>query len=205
MTPQRRERLLSILNERRTDITVVLENVEDPRNISAVLRTCDSVGIQDIYILTTKVTLPERFSYKSSRSAEKWLTIHRFSDVKTCFLQLQASYSKIMSTHLSEDAVSLYQIDFTLDSFAIVFGNEKTGISDEVLAYCNGNFMIPQVGAIKSLNISVACAVTVYEAFRQKSVAHHYGSTGLSIKRKLELLNEWEAADLDKKRNRIER
>lgn len=205
MTPHRRERLLNILDHRRTDIAVVLENVEDPRNVSAVLRSCDSVGIQDVYILTTKITLPEKFSYKSSRSAEKWLTIHRFSDIKTCFLQLSSRYSKIMATHLSESAVSVYQLDFTHDSFALVFGNEKTGISDEVLGNCHGNFVIPQVGAIKSLNISVACAVTIYEAFRQKIMTGHYDTAGLSAERKLELLKEWEAADLAKKRSRIER
>ncbi|MBK5272241.1 MAG: RNA methyltransferase, partial [Bacteroidia bacterium] len=173
MTPERKEKLVSVLNKRQHDITVVLENVFDPHNISAVMRTCDAVGVQDIYILNTKIPPHKKWGAKSSSSAAKWLTIHQYDNAEECFSSLRKRYSTILTTHLSTDAVSLHEVDLTR-SIALVFGNEHSGVSDEIRALADGNFIIPQVGIIRSLNISVACAVTLYEAFRQKTMAGHY-------------------------------
>lgn len=190
MTPERKERLLSVLNKRQNDITVVLENVFDPHNISAVMRTCDAVGIQDIFILNTKIPRHKKWGVKSSSSAAKWLTIHQYTYAAECFAELRKRYSKILTTHLSSDAVSLHRINFS-ESIALVFGNEHSGVSDEIRAMADGNFIIPQFGIIKSLNISVACAVTVYEAMRQKELAGHYKERKLSEQSFNQLLNEW--------------
>ncbi len=173
MTPERNERLNAVLAKRQPGLTVVLENVADPHNISAVMRTCDAVGIQDIYILNTTIPRHKKWGAKSSSSAAKWLTIHQFSDVHACFAGLREKYKKIYTTHLSSDAVSLHELDLT-EPVALVFGNEHAGVSEEMISMADGNFIIPQVGIIKSLNISVACAVTLYEAFRQKQAAGHY-------------------------------
>jgi tRNA (guanosine-2'-O-)-methyltransferase len=150
-----------------------MENVHDPHNIAAVMRTCDAVGIQDIYILNTIIPEHKKFGAKSSSSAAKWLTIHSFSDTGECIAALRKKYNKIYTTHLADNATQLYNLNLT-DSIALVFGNEHAGVSDEIRSLADGNFIIPQVGIIQSLNISVACAVTIYEAFRQKSLAHHY-------------------------------
>jgi len=190
MTPERQERLLSVLNKRQNNITVVLENVFDPHNISAVMRTCDAVGIQDIYVLNTKIARHKKFGQKSSSSAAKWLSIHQFTNAGECFRELRRHYGLILTTHLSSDAISLHEIDFT-QSIALVFGNEHEGVSEEIRAMADGNFIIPQVGIIKSLNISVACAVTVYEAMRQKTLAGHYNQQGLQQERYNGLLTEW--------------
>lgn len=190
MTPERTERLLSVLNKRQNNITVVLENVFDPHNIAAVMRTCDAVGIQDIYVLNTKIARHKKFGQKSSSSAAKWLSIHQFTDAAACFAELRRHYNLILTTHLSSDAIALHDIDFT-QSIALVFGNEHAGVSDEIRAMADGNFIIPQVGIIKSLNISVACAVTVYEALRQKTLAGHYNTTGLDTGRYASLQKEW--------------
>ena len=173
MTPERNERLTSVLNKRQMNLTVVLENVSDPHNISAVMRTCDAVGIQEIYILNSIIPLHKKWGAKSSSSASKWLTIHQFTDVQTCFEALRKKYDKIYTTHLSSDAVDLYDMNLT-EKVALVFGNEHSGVTEELIGMADGNFIIPQVGIIKSLNISVACAVSVYEAFRQKTIAGHY-------------------------------
>lgn len=173
MTPERNERLTSVLNKRQMNLTVVLENVSDPHNISAVMRTCDAVGIQEIYILNSIIPLHKKWGVKSSSSASKWLTIHQFTDVQTCFEALRKKYDKIYTTHLSSDAVDLYDMNLT-EKVALVFGNEHSGVTEELIGLADGNFIIPQVGIIKSLNISVACAVSVYEAFRQKTIAGHY-------------------------------
>lgn len=190
MTPERLERLTSVLNKRQNDITVVLENVFDPHNISAVMRTCDAVGVQDIYILNTKLPRHKKWGAKSSSSAAKWLTIHQYENAEECFSSLRKQYSTILTTHLSSDAVDLYSVDLTR-STALVFGNEHSGVSEEIRNLADGNFIIPQTGIIRSLNISVACAVTMYEAFRQKKIAGHYSRQKLDVIHYNELLKEW--------------
>lgn len=190
MTPERKERLTSVLNKRQNDITVVLENVFDPHNISAVMRSCDAVGLQEIYILNTKIPPHKKWGAKSSSSAAKWLTIHQFENAEACFSSLRKRYSTILTTHLSSDAVDLYSVDLT-KRMALVFGNEHSGVSEEIRVLADGNFIIPQVGIIRSLNISVACAVTMYEAFRQKTNAGHYIQQKLDAVHYKELFKEW--------------
>ena len=189
MTPERKNRLVTVLQKRQTNITVVLENVFDPHNISAVLRSCDAIGIQDVYVLTTRMAPHQRWGYRSSSGAYKWVTVHQFNDTKECVDALKKNYERILTTCLSGDAVNLYELDFT-QSMALVFGNEKDGIS-EMTAYSDGNFIIPQSGMIKSLNISVACTVTLYEAYRQKNLAGHYNEPKLPNDKINALLHDW--------------
>lgn len=190
MTPERKDKLVSVLSKRQPDLTVVLENVFDPHNISAVMRTCDAVGIQEIFILNNRIPPHKKWGAKSSSSAAKWLTIHQYTDAQECFAALRKRYSKIVTTHLSSDAVNLYEINMA-EPIALVFGNEHSGVSDDIRALADGNFIIPQVGIIRSLNISVACAVTLYEAFRQKSIAGHYNRSDMDHVMKKGLLEEW--------------
>ena len=190
MTPERRKRLNDVLTKRQPGLTIVLENVHDPHNISAVMRTCDAVGIQDIYILNTKIPPHKKWGVRSSSSADKWLTIHQFTDTAACFEALRLQFDKIYTTHLSNDATELYQLNLT-QNVALVFGNEHGGISEEAIQLSDGNFVIPQVGIIKSLNISVACAVSLYEAFRQKELAGHYEQRQLTNDRFEELKANW--------------
>ena len=190
MIPERRDKLYAVLSRRQPDITVVLENVFDPHNISAVMRTCDAVGVQDIFILNTRIPRHKKWGAKSSSSAAKWLTVHQYENVEECFYTLRKRYSKILTTHLSTDAISLYEIDMT-ESIALVFGNEHNGVSEEIRALADGNFVIPQAGIIRSLNISVACAVTLYEAYRQKNNAGHYNRNNMDDVMKQGLLEEW--------------
>jgi tRNA (guanosine-2'-O-)-methyltransferase len=194
MTPERRERLLSVLNKRQNDLTVVLENVFDPHNISAVMRTCDAVGVQEIYVLNTKIPRHKKWGAKSSSSAAKWLTVHQFTDANACFEALRAKYSRILTTYLSAEASPLYELDLTQPT-ALVFGNEHSGVSEEIVAMADGNFIIPQVGIIRSLNISVACAVTLYEAYRQKEQAGHYAQRRMPDAEAQQLLQTWGMVD----------
>jgi len=194
MTPERRQRLNSVLDKRQGNFTVVLENVSDPHNISAVMRTCDAIGVQDIYILNTKIPRHKKWGAKSSSSAAKWLTVHQYENAEECFSSLRKRYSTILTTHLSSDAISLHDIDLT-QCIALVFGNEHSGVSEEIRALADGNFIIPQVGIIRSLNISVACAVSLYEAYRQKMNAGHYNQPGLDDVRYDELLKAWGAEE----------
>jgi tRNA (guanosine-2'-O-)-methyltransferase len=194
MTPERKEKLLKVLKNRQTDLTVVLENVHDPHNISAVMRTCDAVGVQEVYVLNTKIPKHKKWGTRSSSSAAKWLTVHEFENGETCFIELRKKYSKILTTYLSSDAVSLHALDLT-QPIALIFGNEHSGVSEEIRKMADGNFIIPQAGIIRSLNISVACAVTLYEAYRQKKLAGHYDNQKPDQQLIQDLLNDWGLKD----------
>ena len=167
-----------------------MENINDPHNIAAVMRTCDAVGIQEIYVLNTKINTHKRFGTKSSSSAAKWLTIHQFTDAATCFSVLRSKYDKIYTTHLAADSIGLYDIDFT-NRIALVFGNEHDGVSEEIRQMGDGNFIIPQMGIIQSLNVSVACAVSIYEAMRQKKLAGHYENCRIPDKQYNQIKKDW--------------
>src|SRR6478672_1330352 len=190
MTNERRQRIENVLNKRQNDLTVILENVFDPHNISAVMRSCDAVGVKEIYVLNTKIARHAKWGARSSSSAAKWLVIHQFEDAVACFEALRKKYSLILTTHLSSGAVSLFELDL-LQPVALVFGNEHAGVSEEIIAMADGNFIIPQMGIIRSLNISVACAVSLYEAFRQKQNAGHYDTAKLAATEYSILLDEW--------------
>ena len=191
MTTERQQKIEAVLSKRQSNLTVVLENVFDPHNISAVMRSCDAVGVQEIYVLNTKIPPHDKWGKRSSSSANKWLTVHQFISVAECFAALKRNYERILTTHLSSDAVSLYELDLT-KRLALVFGNEHDGVSEEVRNLSDGNFIIPQVGMIRSLNISVACAVSLYEAFRQKILAEHYNQQSLPSDQYLLLRKQWE-------------
>lgn len=190
MTPERRQRLSDVIFKRQSDISVVLENVFDPHNVSAVMRTCDAVGIQDIYILNNRLPPPKKWGFRSSSTAASWLSIHQFTDIHECFTAVRKKYTKVFASYLGEGATDIYEMDLT-QSVALVFGNESFGVSDEIRTFTDGSFVIPQVGIIKSLNISVACAVTLYEAYRQKRNAGHYNSPSLSSEERLRIGKEW--------------
>lgn len=191
MTPARRARFENVLSRRQNDITIVLENVFDPHNISAVMRSCDAIGVQDIFVLNTKIPRHKKWGFRSSSSAAKWLTVHQYDVAEDCIAALRKKYELILTTHLSTDAVSLYEIDLTRPT-ALIFGNEHAGVSEEIRGLADGNFIIPQVGMIQSLNISVACAVSLYEAFRQKELKGHYGKQKLAAEEYQLLFNKWE-------------
>jgi len=194
MTPQRFNRLTSVLNKRQPDLTVVLENVFDPHNVSAVMRTCDAVGIQDVYILNDRIPPHRKWGYRSSSTAAQWLSVHQFTNAEECFEQVSKKYTNIYTSHLGEASRDLYSMDLT-ESIALVFGNETFGVSDNIRKYAQGDFIIPQSGIIKSLNISVACAVTLYEAFRQKKQKGHYDQPRLPKSKMIELQKQWKLID----------
>ena len=191
MTKERKKKIESVLSKRQNDLTIILENVFDPHNISAVMRSCDAVGVKEIYVLNTKLPKHKKWGSRSSSSAAKWMIIHQFDDVSECFRIVRAKYKNIYTTYLQIDSKSLYDLNFC-EPIALVFGNEHDGVSEEVRMYADGNFLIPQVGMISSLNISVACAVSLYEAYRQKSLAGHYNKQKLSNEEYKTIYDQWE-------------
>jgi tRNA (guanosine-2'-O-)-methyltransferase len=178
ITEARAEKLRNLAANRQENLTLILENIYDPHNLGAVLRTCDSVGISEIYALYTieSAEILEKIAgHKSSSGAKKWVDVHVFDDAKKCFDAVREKYKLIYGTHLAADSIGLYELDLS-QSIALVFGNEHRGMSDDALSMVDGNFIIPQSGLTKSLNISVACAVSLYEAKRQRITKHMYGN-----------------------------
>ena len=197
MTPERTAKIKKVLAHRQNGLAVVMENVHDPHNISAVMRTCDAVGAQDVYILNTIIPRHKKFGKNSSASALGWLTIHEYDNTDACMQAIKQRYNKIYATHLGVRSQSLYELNLT-ENIALVFGNEHGGVTTECLKYCDGNFIIPQVGMVQSLNISVACAITLYEAYRQRHLAGLYdGSQGLPESELKALSEKWGMYDRD--------
>lgn len=195
MTDERRARMEEVLRYRQNDLTVVLENVFDPHNVSAVLRSCDAIGIMEIYIVNTLLPPFRKFGERSSSGAYKWVKVHQFTNVNECMKAVRKNYEQILSTHLSSEAKSLYDLNLTKPT-ALVFGNEVEGLSEEMLSHCDGNYVIPLVGMSKSLNISVACAISIYEAYRQKQQAGHYAAMKISQEEHTMLKSFWKMRDL---------
>lgn len=167
MRPERKLRMDEVLDKRQPDLVIVMENVEDPHNIGAVMRTADSVGVQEIYVINTLINPNEFRGKRSTGSAEKWLTVKHFDSVADCVTTIKNKGMQLWATHLGSEAKSLYDLDL-VQPVALAFGSERKGISEALLRHCDGNFIIPQAGMINSLNISVACAVSLYEAMRQR-------------------------------------
>lgn len=166
-TEQRLERMRTILQYRQPDLTVVCENIHDPHNVSAILRSCDAVGIDTVRLFYSYQEFPI-LGKKSSGSATKWINIENFSDAAELRDSLKVKGFTIYATHLqTPNPLSIYEVDWTKPS-AIIMGNEHFGVSEDVLAIADHNVYIPMMGMIKSLNVSVATAVTLYEACRQR-------------------------------------
>lgn len=179
MISERRQEKLKTVAAARQNMTVIFENVHDPHNIGAVIRSCDAVGIQEVYVLYTEDRLTQARLEQletTSTGVKKWMHIHFYRDVEACFKDVRSKYDTVLATHLAKDAKDLHALDLT-QNVAFLFGNEHEGLSEEALRHADGNFIIPQFGMVQSLNISVACAVTLYEALRQRKQKGMYKKT----------------------------
>lgn len=191
LTERRLQRLRSTIKHHQQNLHLVLENVFDPHNVSAVLRTCDAVGVGTVHLVYNTEKFP-KIGRTSSASAWKWIDMRRYTTIEECYEYLRSVGCRIYATNLSERAVSLHRAALA-GSVAIVFGNEHRGVTAEASRLADDNLYIPMVGLIQSLNISVACAVTLYEAMRQREVQGMYEQSRLSEVEIEERLREWTA------------
>lgn len=188
-TDERMARLSEVLRRRQSDLTVVMENIHDPHNVSAMLRSCDAVGILRVHLVYTTETFPD-VGQKSSASARKWVERVRHRSVKECYAQLRSEGCAIYATRLDGAARSLYDLDLTKPT-AFVFGNEHRGVSEEAASQADATVMIPMMGMIQSLNVSVACAVSLFEAARQRLRAGRYDAATIGEEEFSRLLKAW--------------
>lgn len=196
MNESREQKIRSVIRQSQPDLTVVLENIFDPLNISAVLRSCDAVGIREVFVVYTKPYLDKRglvLGKRTSGGTFKWIDVYVFENLEECFNRVRQRYGRILATHLGEKSENVYALDFTQPT-ALLFGNEDEGVSADALDLCDGNFNIPQVGFAESLNISVACAVTLFEARRQRETKGFYDENPkLNADEQEQLFNRWQA------------
>jgi tRNA (guanosine-2'-O-)-methyltransferase len=186
---KRNRRLEDVARRRQLDLTVVVENIHDPHNVSAILRTCDSTGVHQVQLVYTTEDFP-RIGKKSSASAGKWVSCRKFNSVAQCYKTLRAEGFAVWATRPGDASASLYGLDLR-KKVAVVLGNEHRGVSDEAASLADGVFKIPMFGMIQSLNVSVACAVVLYEAVRQRITNGSFDGTKASPGELAEILEGW--------------
>lgn len=188
-TDSRREKIVNVLNQRQPTLTLVLENIIDPHNVSAILRTCDAVGISEVHLVYTFGTFPE-ISRTSSVSANKWVKTKKHKSYEDCVIYLKSKGFTIGASHLEKFSIVHTEIDFC-QPLALVFGNEHAGISEEFLHLCDFAFKIPMHGMIQSLNVSVAAGITLYQAEQQRRAKKMYDSIQFEKDRYESIAKEW--------------
>ncbi len=188
-TEKRLQKIVSVVRSRQKSLRLVLENIHDPHNVSAIFRTCDAVGVTKVDLVYSIEKFP-KIGKKSSASAFKWIEREKYKDVKLCYDNLREEGFAIYASAISSDAVSFFDLDLT-KKVAIVLGNEHRGISKEASEYADKKFLIPMTGMVQSLNVSVAAAVILYEALRQRIKKGMYEKSEYSEEELEELINLW--------------
>ncbi len=178
ITERRLARIRQVLAARQRDLALVLDNIHDPHNVSAILRSCDAFGVPRVHLHYTGTPFPH-LGKKSSASAKKWVECVRHADAASLAARLDRDGLRVLATGFGPGAVALCEWDFTRPT-AIVLGNEHSGVSPELAGHVAGELYIPMRGMVQSLNVSVAAAIILHEAQRQRAAAGMYDRPSLS-------------------------
>jgi len=187
MTPKRLTRINTMLDKRQPDLTVCMEGLHKSHNLAAVVRTCDAIGISDVHAVWKSEEAEVRGG--SAAGSQNWIDVHNYYKTTDAITALKAQGMQILVTNLSDTAINFTEIDYTKPT-AIILGQEKFGTSQEALALADQDIVIPMVGMVQSLNVSVACSVVLYEAQRQRQLAGMYDKATLSHERRQRALFE---------------
>ncbi len=177
-TKERIEKVKRVLSLRQPDLRVVLEEVKNTHNASAVVRSCDAAGILYVDIISADEELFPVNEAISTR-AEKWIQFQYYTSASDCLNSLKKEGIRIAATHISEDSLPYTALDYT-QPMAIVFGNEAEGLSEEALALADYKIKIPMIGMAQSLNLSVSVGIILYEAMKQRREKGLYNEKRLS-------------------------
>lgn len=176
MSPERYQRIRQMLRMRQTDLTVCMEEVHKPHNVSAVIRSCDAIGIHRIHAVWDHKT---RLRKGTAMGSQNWVYTQSHDTIEDAVSHLKQQNMQVLVTHLSDDAVDFREIDYTKPT-AILLGQEKYGATDKAIELADQDIVIPMVGMVQSLNVSVAAALVLYEAQRQRQLAGCYDKQHLS-------------------------
>ncbi len=200
LTERRRELFQKVLADRTRHFTVATEDVYQLHNTSAVMRTCDIFGIQDLHVVEEQ--LGKRIDREIAMGAQKWVDFHRYDSIMDCTEKLRTDGYQIIATTPHENGALLHDFDITRKA-AFIFGTEKDGLSDAVLNTADGFLKIPMYGFTESLNISVSAAIilqNVVTRLKQSEV-----DWSLSEDEKLELELKWVKKTIKRSEEIVER
>ncbi len=188
-TPKRQERMRQVLSRRQSDLSIVINNIHDPHNVSAILRSCDAFGVQQVHLYYTREKFP-KLGHGSSASAKKWVEQKRHDSARQMIADFHARGVQCVGTGFSPSATPLHEFDFSRPT-AIVLGNEHRGLDDDLFSLLDGELYIPMQGMVQSLNVSVAAAIFLYEAWRQRSAKGMYDKAQLSEAEQERIFTAW--------------
>ncbi len=188
MTPERLAKLDEVLLHRQPDLTILTENLHKPRNFSALIRTCDAVGIHEVNVVPGKFN--PRSHWKTAGGTEKWVELRTHESTSSAATYLKGRGFQLVAAHLSQQACDFREVDYTRPT-ALLLGTELFGVSDEALECVDQQIMIPMQGMSQSLNVSVAAAIVLYEAQRQRQAAGMYEATRMDVSIRNKLRFEW--------------
>ncbi|CCG85409.1 tRNA (guanosine(18)-2'-O)-methyltransferase TrmH [Erwinia piriflorinigrans] len=171
MNAQRYARIRAMLAARQHDLTVCMEQVHKPHNVSAVIRTADAIGVHEVHAVWPGSRM--RTMVSSAAGSNSWVQVKTHRSIADAVSCLKGQNMQILATHLSDKAVDFREIDYTRPT-CILMGQEKTGITQEALELADCDIIIPMIGMVQSLNVSVASALILYEAQRQRQNAGMY-------------------------------
>jgi len=190
LLPRRFERIKSVLNRRISDLTVLIENVEKPHNLSAIIRSCDAVGVLEAYAIFNK----EKFlTFNSTaQGSQKWVKLNNHENTITAISDLKNKGFKLYGTNLNPKSIDYRECNFKGPT-AFVLGAEKWGISKEAASLMDEHIHIPMRGMVESLNVSVAASALLFEALRQRQVANIIPESGEGMSQETykEKIFEW--------------
>lgn len=160
LTPRRLARVIDVVARRLTSITVVMENLADPHNASAVLRTAEGLGLDAIHV----VEQPNKWEKNSAitKGADRWIDVVRHQGLARCLGDLSARGFQLFAADVGEGCVPVHDIDVTRP-VALVFGSERDGLSKRALALTDARFTVPMFGFVESFNVSVSAALSLYD------------------------------------------
>ncbi|HXO21042.1 MAG TPA: tRNA (guanosine(18)-2'-O)-methyltransferase TrmH [Thermoanaerobaculia bacterium] len=187
-TPRRFHTVRAALDRRQPDLTVLLEDVQLPRNLAAILRSCDAVGVHEAHAVWPGGRL--KLSRPASGGTRKWLPVRKHRTLADAFAHLEARGFRVLAAHPAAAAADFREIDYTLPT-AILLGTEETGVSEEAAERAAGLVAIPMAGMGRSLNVSVAAALILFEAQRQRARAGLYDRPRLDPETYARTLFEW--------------
>ena len=195
LLPRRFERLKSVLNKRISDLTVLIENVEKPHNLSAIIRSCDAVGVLEAYAIFNQ----ERFlTFNSTaQGSQKWVQINQYKETVEAVEVLKKKGFKLYGTNLNPSSIDYRECNFKGPT-AFVLGAEKWGISEEATNLMDEHIHIPMRGMVESLNVSVAASALLFEAIRQRQAANMIPESGQGMSAEIykKTIFEWAYPDV---------
>jgi tRNA (guanosine-2'-O-)-methyltransferase len=188
MIPERFARLKAVLDRRQPDLTVLMDRVHKPHNLSAILRNCDAAGVLEAHAVPVEAGL--ELSREASGGTAKWIRVHRHPDARTALTFLKASGFRVVAAHPTEGATPYREIDYTRPT-AILVGAELHGVSEVGIELADELAAIPMLGMVRSLNVSVAAAILLMEALHQRVREGMYEESRLPPERHRKILFEW--------------